>query len=145
MSHICQSNPVDWEALNFCRFWKYFLPFLPQEVSNLIDVLYDFILYALMCGGVRVILQTVEYSGIARFILVPRVHGHTQGVVGEGSSGCRPPRPPENWNLSTQIFLDNMISKVLHGHQKFYMIYSLAETSHCNRLLSGTIEFWKIN
>jgi hypothetical protein len=145
MSHICQSNLVGWGALKFCRFWNYFLPFLPQEASHLIDVLYDFILCTFMCDAVCVILQTVESSSIARSFLVPEVHGHNQGVVGEGLPVCWPPRPPENWNLNTQIFLDNMISKVLRDYQKFYMIYPSAKTSHWKRLLTSTIEFWKMN
>jgi len=71
----------------------------------LIDVLYDFILYALMCDVVCVILQTVESSGIARFFVVPRVQGHTQGVVGEGSPGSRPPQASRKPKFKNTNFL----------------------------------------
>jgi hypothetical protein len=68
----------------------------------------------------------------------------TRGVhkMGEGCRAAAPtPQTPQNRYLKNTHFVD-IISQVFH---KFYVIYPSAEISHWNRLMTSTLEFWKIS
>jgi len=56
---------------------------------------------------------------------------------GGGLAGCRPPSQiPTKLKFKNRDFVNKMMSN-------FVVIYSSAEASYSNRLLTGTLEFWK--
>jgi hypothetical protein len=63
------------------------------------------------------------------------IQGRTQGG---GGGGGRAPKPPQNRNLKKNTDFVDKISN-------FNVIYPSAEISHWNRMMTSTLEFWKIN
>jgi hypothetical protein len=69
------------------------------------------------------------------YLIVSLGQGHTQGGA---AVGLQPPPVPQNRDSKNTDFVDIMIST-------FYVIYTTAEISDWNRLMTSTLEFWKIN
>jgi hypothetical protein len=66
------------------------------------------------------------------------VRSHQRRTQREVCCWAARPKPPKTEIYKTQILL-------LLWYQKIYVISPSAEISHWNRLLTSTLEFWKIN